>query len=515
MLGQFLPIEETTNVSWAQIPGIIKILSDDTSLETENSQFALFMAINSLTRLFPVITEIIIDIPDIPCLVIVPLFDGKTVKEAIQFFLESTSPKCEVLFKERNESHEVDFTLILGNHKEKNKSSVSIGSNGWISLISVDDSPTCFSSNINPIGAFTAAIIGGMEIFKHLFLKKMDIIEPSWSEYDIRHRLKFIEGSVIFSSFTYETATVEQPNPNLPDAIDVGDLFCIGLGAGGGAVIYTMASFQRNVNGNIILVDPDELKQSNMNRYIYSNKTDAYFERKKTDVTSELLQRYTNLNVEAFPVSYQLFSKKYTEKMDVVISTVDTKVSKQAIQWDIPRIIFDAGVIQTEFYLRRIDLGKSLCLVCLEKQTSEKTPEHLASEIIGLTTEEIIQLRSENAVITSEHIEKMEEKTIIHNFTLPKLGERFSDWWLDHCGEIAITKTQERIPLPFATILPGILIAGEIIKEKYFKDYSLENHYLYNMVSLPPYEQLFFKPKTDCALCSKEITIKIFRDRYS
>ena len=160
-------------------------------------------------------------------------------------------------------------------------------------------------------------------------------------------------------------------------------------------------------------------------------------------------------------------------------------------------------------------MGKSLCLVCLEKTTTEKTPEQLASEIIGLPPGEIIRLRSENALITQEHIDQMEELSKVNNFILPDLGERFGDWWLDHCGEVAITKTQERIPLPFATVLPGIFIAGEIIKEKYFPKNIVDNHYFYNMLSLPQDGQHFFKPNDECALCSKQFTLKMFQKKHS
>lgn len=513
MLRQFIPIDKHSNDLWYKIPGVVKILSDDNNLGTINSQLSLFMAINSLTRVFPVITKIVIDIPNNSSLVKIPLFDGKTIKESISFFLESTSPECEVIFNELDE-YDVDVTLIFGSCNDKNRPSVNIGSDGWISFISTNDSPIYFSSNTNPIGAFTSAIIGSMEIFKHLFLKKANIVEPSWSDYDIRHRLKLIEEPIAFSSFTYETTNADRLNPSLPAEIDIGDVFCIGIGAGGGAALYSLASFQRNLRGKIILVDPDELKQNNRNRYIYSKKADADVERKKTAIASELLHRFTQLDVETYPTSYQRFSKENTENMDIVISTVDTKESKQAIQWDIPRIILDAAVIQTEFYLRRVDLGKSMCLVCLERQTTDKTSEQLASKIIGLTTDEIIRLRSENAIIKQRHVNQMKKMAAIHNFTLPKPGERFGDWWLDHCGDIALTQTQERIPLPFATILPGIFIAGEVIKERHYSEYCLDNHYFYNMISSPSDGQVQFKPKADCALCSKDISLKIFKKRF-
>lgn len=517
MLGHFIPTKQPEYTAWDDISGNVRIVSDDINLRLENAQYSLFMAVNSLSRLYPIVNEIFIDMPDMPRLVDVPLFNGDTIFEAIRSFTELTQPKCKIGFIDGERMHDSDITLHVGSQKESGKYDVSIGSDGWIAIISKGNSGTGFSSNVNPIGAYTAALIGGMEVFKHLILKKADIIQPEWTEYDIRHQIKFIEDTIFFSSLTYEVGYNEFDNPPLPDKVDLGELIVVGVGAGGGAALYTISSLNKKVIGNLILVDPDELKPGNMNRYVYSKKDDADKERKKIDVIYDfLIKNFEDLCIKRYPVSYQDFMRiENKEKMDVVISTVDTKDSKQAIQWDIPRVILDAAVVQSEFYIRRVDLGSSLCMVCLDKQTITKTPEELASEVIGIDGEEIVRLRSENAIIEAGHIKKMREMSVIHNFTLPTIGERFGDWWLDHCGEIAISKTYQRIPLPFATILPGVFIAGEIIKEKYFSRYVLDNHYFYNMMSLPLDGQTKYKPKQGCILCSKEPAIKMFKEKYS
>lgn len=516
LLNQLIPSKKIEHKEWASIPGNVLITADEDMLKFANAQYALFLAVNSISRLFPVITKINVLTADTVSSLEVPLFAGKTIRDAIQFFSMKLNSKC--LIEIVDDQHcEWDVSLSIGRSKIDKNPSISIGSDGWIAYISTDDFETKVTSKVNPIGAYTAASIGGMEVFKYIFYKKANILAVKKDEFDVRWRLKFLDGHMSFSTFSYEIEEDNYENPELPCEIDVGKLFIIGLGAGGGATSYTLASLPL-LTGNITLVDPDEITPSNMNRYIYSLNEDSILRKKKVDVIHGILkEKFNVLDIKKISKSYQDYIKEQKiEKMDLVVSTVDTKKSKMDIQWDMPRVILDAAVVQTEFYLRRVDLGSSLCIICShQSDPEERSPEELASEIIGIPVEEIVKLRSENAPLELKHIEAMKKASKTYGFILPAAGERFGDWWLLHCGEIVIAKTQERLPLPFATILPGILIAGEIIKERYFPQRVLRNHLIYDMVALPSQRRIIeIKPKSNCIFCSNPTTLNLFKDEY-
>jgi len=74
--------------------------------------------------------------------------------------------------------------------------------------------------------------------------------------------------------------------------------------------------------------------------------------------------------------------------------------------------------------------------------------------------------------------------------------------------------TPERIPLPFATVLPGIFLAGEVIKEHCFPHAVIQNWYAYDMINVPRNGPTLLKPVADCIFCSRSKTNEIFQDKF-
>lgn len=515
MIKQLLSKGRINTKKWAEEPGTALIIADEKSLKTANGQFALCMAINVLSRLYPILTHIGLSVPASAAFSVnVPLFTKDKVLDAIMDFVNRLQPDCKVECVDTT-SGSWDVVLSIGPSKANLKNMISIASDEWIAYTSTDKLATAFTEKTNPIGAYAAACIGGMEVFKKVFLKKSNLLLPQKAQFDVRWRLKFIEGQIGFSAFDYKVNGNSINNPLLPSTIDLGDLCIAGVGAGGGAVAYTLASL-RDLEGRLTLIDPDEVKPGNMNRYVYALQTDAAGNWSKVEAVEELFKNSKKLDVQGNPYSYQEL-KEYQKigNIDVLISTVDTKETRRNMQWDMPRVILDAAVVLTDFYIRRVDLGQSPCLLCTHKAKEvERSPEEIVSEVIGLSVREIVRLRSINARLTQEHINRMIKSSEKYGFALPSVGERFSDWWMMHCGELVLPATQERFPLPFATILQGILIAGEVIKERYFPKDVLRNYYSYDMINLPPSGMTPMKPVSDCIFCSLPVTKKVYTKKY-
>ena len=501
---------------WGDVSGSALIIADERSLRTANGQFALCTAINTLSRLYPILTYIGLSIPASAVFSIdVPLFTKDRVLDAAIEFTNKLQLDCKVECIDTPHGN-WDAVLSIGPLKTNLKNMVSIASDGWIAYASTDELVPVFTEKTNPIGAYAAACIGGMEVFKKVFLKKSNLLLPKKANSDARWRLKFIRGQISFSAFDYRVNVNSTNNPRLPSTVDLGDLYIAGVGAGGGAIAYTLASLN-DLKGQLTLIDPDEVKPGNMNRYVYALEKDSAGNKPKVKAVEELFEAFKKLDVQAYPYPYQeLKASGKIDNIDVLISAVDTKETRRQMQWDMPRIILDAAVVVTDFYIRRVEIGQSPCLLCTHKAREvERSLEEIVSEVIGLSATEIVRLRSTNACMTQKHINQMIKSSEKYGFTLPSAGERFSDWWMMHCGELVLPATQERIPLPFATILPGILIAGEVIKERYFPKDVLQNYYSYNMINLPPNGMTPMKPVHDCIFCSLPLTKEIYMKKYA
>ena len=200
---------------------------------------------------------------------------------------------------------------------------------------------------------------------------------------------------------------------------------------------------------------------------------------------------------------------------DLLISTVDTGQTRVDIQWDLPKIILDAAVAGTWFYINRIEFGESACLGCRFYQNgSSESIETRLSKVIGLTVDVIKSLRANNSVIDMSYIETMKPFSEKHNFTLPKAGEHFQDWFLYHCSEIPVDgQLHIQIPVPFATVIPGILLAGEVIKQRHFKDYTFRDYFSYDVFAISMDSLETIKKRKDCPICSNQSTVNRYKKK--
>lgn len=200
--------------------------------------------------------------------------------------------------------------------------------------------------------------------------------------------------------------------------------------------------------------------------------------------------------------------------MDLVVSTVDTDQTRRDIQWDLPRIILDAASVGTEYYVLRVDLGEGACLHCTHEPPTEAL-EPALSRLTGLSTEDILSLRKNNGRFTLTHVSTMRSFCERNKIPLPKVGERFSDWLVDHCGEIRLPVQNVTVPIPHATILPGILIAGEIIKERHYNAYKLSNMYVQDIFSIPSKGyRTHLAPREDCQFCRNERVMNRYSEKH-
>jgi hypothetical protein len=513
MLQQQLQISVEQAKRWAGLPFRVRLQADRKFADSPNGQYALALSLNVLSRFHPIVTDLDIFVDSsLQLKTSIPLLQGGSLEASLSHLVDRLGSPVRTSFNPQ--ASKCDALLSVGNTDSAHEFKITIASDGWNAFVAKDDLSSIPSSNVgNPIGAYVSACLGSGEIFKRAFCLKGDTLLGARTAYDPRHRVKRLEGTLSFSALDYGINSDHSPNPSLPEIVDVGDVCIAGVGAGGGACAYSLASVSQVV-GHLILIDPDEVRISNLNRYVYALKADGAESVSKVFAAAKLFGS-RRVAVTAFAGPYLDFIKTWKQGFgDLVISTVDTAQARRDIQWDIPRIILDAASTGTEYYVMRVDLGEGPCLECTH-EPSEDSLEAFLSRIIGLSSEEILELRRGNGRFTSNHIAKMRSACQSNAIPVPQIGEVFSDWLANHCGEMKLQSQHLTVPLPHATIMPGILLAGEVIKERYFPAYRISNTFFHDVFSMPNKSYGYHNARRpSCQFCGDASVMNRYHQKY-
>jgi len=489
----------------------VQLSIDKDLAETANGQMALVMAANLLSRMAPLVTHLEVLVPErIPLRHPIPLLRGDELKFAVSSFLRDIRCGTHVRVSS-TPSIDPDVILAMGEMLDPLAEHVSIASEGWLAHVSWQELHGRIDcSKINPMGAYAAACLGAAEVCRSALLSvfpRETLVKP----------ILLARDPLSFSTFTYGVNNALAPNPDLPEGIGLGATSIIGVGAGGGAVVYLLASLS-NLCGRLALVDPDEINHSNLNRYIHATQMHANQQVSKVELGRRLLAHHACLEVLPLDASYDqgVTALRRAGYLDLLVSTVDTGIARREIQQDLPRVILDAAVTSRgEYLVARIDLGVGPCLECLHPPGAEPSNEEVAwSHITGLPLEEVIHLKKNNARFEQDHLDIIAQN--LGGCFIPSLHDRWSDWVQQQCGRLQLNpQVLLEIPIPFSTALPGILVGGEIIKERCFPAYRLNNVLYHDLLSLPtrhyPASRI---PREDCRFCQDGDALALYHKRY-
>jgi molybdopterin/thiamine biosynthesis adenylyltransferase len=497
---------------WGMIQGRVAVVLGREASFTKNGQLAFFTAINLLARLHPVVTEIDVHIEtDGAVLVHAPLFDGYKLSHVVQHFAASLNSPVAIALRPES-SYLGDAVVALTAGTFHSGMQISFGSDGW-NLFLDSGGPCSFSDRFNSVGSMSAACLAASEAFKRVFIMKANRLDL---HPDSVPPMPLLNGRSSISTLVYAASADDVPNPDLPTELDIGRTTVVGVGAGGGACLYALATLP--LYGELWAIDPDVVNPHNLNRYVYATDEDARTLRKKVNVLNQFLSSRI-LKCCSFDTPFLDFKSAHPDwPRDLVVSTVDTAEARHAIQWEIPRIILDAAVSQSTFYVHRVELGQSACLKCTHGASSEQTDIVRAiSAVIGMDYGEVCGIYFDNMPLTEETARHIGQNVIPRGIRAPTKGMTLRDWVMLHCGQLKLTAgSGMTLPIPFATVLPGILLAGEIIKERYFPTYVVKYRVNHDVFGLPSdWLVTPLNPKQDCPLCGDEAVKKIYRNLYS
>lgn len=484
----------------------VAITSNQTS--NANAQIALLTAVNLSLRIDPVIDALYIGIPDGPLVTRYPGTEASTIHQALENMADWID--CDVdLFLCDPGAGDAKATLALGRtQRDTSAPEVAIASNGWTVNLAAGRADDNFGEQLNPVGASYAACLGIAEMFKVL-TRSSGVENPGFNISPVE--------ALTFSAYDYTVGNEITKNPDLPETLDLTGTSVIGTGAGGGALTLTLALLPELV-GRLGLVDSDEVTITNLNRYLWVGAGDTG--RPKVSTLKDLLDRWhPQLDVTPVPEPFESVSNgDHDIPMELVASTVHTAEARQEIQWELPGTVLDAGVNDRGDYVTaRIRFGESECLGCKYPpgRSGRRRELNALADRIGLDRTEVQRLNQNNGTFTRGQVNTVQQAASRDpDLIPPTVGERFSDWYHRHCGHLEIEGGGEPVPIPFLPVAAGVLLAGEVIKDRMGLRGKLSDRFLHNIFCRP--KSILHRetiPAPDCVICGED-SREIHREKW-
>jgi len=169
----------------------------------------------------------------------------------------------------------------------------------------------------------------------------------------------------VFSFFSYDLDRVSPPIRDIRIAATL-----VGAGGVGAGFVRAIAALSHRVSGSLDLIDDDVLTTDNLNRVSFATLASALVGTQKVVEAEALLRSCCpNLTVVGYPETFDTYKQRTPRRADrlydVVITGLDDDQIRWEIQRDLPRILID-GATGKDMVARveRVEFGRYGCLGC-------------------------------------------------------------------------------------------------------------------------------------------------------
>lgn len=323
---------------------------------------------------------------------------------------------------------------------------------GWI--VDLGDRIEDQPALMNPIGPLAAAALGAGEIFKALF---------ALSHPDTTASRRFEAARGRFSFFDY---TPDGQSPALtPVEIDA---FLVGAGGVAAGTITTLGELGPHISGSLRLIDHDMLNSDSLNRVSYARWRSAVNRASKVSEAKFYLDaRLANLDVGDYPMQFSEFKRllaprRSDRRYEVIVTALDDDDVRHEVQREFPCVLVDAATGRdANCRIERVLLGEWACLGCTRRPA-------------------------------------------------PAMAEAAHD------GECGSFPDEHAPSVSFLSALPGILAAGELLKQALGGAGSLRGAFEH-IFTYGPNGDLRHEmaPSADCAVgCGKTSVLRAYETKY-
>lgn len=258
------------------------------------------------------------------------------------------NPACEIL--SANGGH--DATLCWACPAVA-PGAITVAPAGWEVLVDLPDAARELPSNM--LTSLAAGAVGAAEVFRQIFA-------------DFLRSGRTGAGPGRFNVLT--EAPTSASLPDLPSDIAVGRVHLVGAGAIGQAMVYTLARV--SVTGTIVVIDPEDVSLSNLQRYVLTSDTDVGVS--KCGVVERVLKN--KLDIVSVCASWSA-DLAQAANAEVICAGVDSEDARIALQASLPRRIYNAWTQPDDVgWSRHERFGVEPCAACLYWPTRRRPSYH-------------------------------------------------------------------------------------------------------------------------------------------
>ena len=260
------------------------------------------------------------------------------------------NPVCEI-----NTSKDRGEKLLWGSAQAAG--TVSVCASGWSVLLDSASSETEIQK-ATPMAALAAAALGVGELFRAVFSNILPAGRGG-------------PQPAVVNLVTLDESI--DPLPDLTDAIDLGVVHLAGAGAVGQGMLYALRQLP-GVSGRLIVVDPEAVALSNLQRYVLSMDGDV-----GTTKVTVAQRAFTDTKIEVVAVeSAWGTDERSTSVVETVAVALDTAAARIGVQAGLPRALYNAWTQPTDLGWSRHEVfgGEEPCLACLYTPSGLRPSQH-------------------------------------------------------------------------------------------------------------------------------------------
>jgi hypothetical protein len=389
------------------------------------------------------------------------------------------NPDCEF-----NSDHHDSDTGVCWGHEGSRRTEVNVQVDAW--TVRVGGTSAYENKRTNCVVALAGAAVAAGELFRAVFAEFLPADRRNRSSYD----LQLLDG-------------LSAP---MPSNISLGRICLVGAGAIGQAVIYTLA--HAPVQGEIVVIDPERISLSNLQRYILATDDDVGASKCKIAARALVGSKLAFQGIEA------VWGRSGVEgHAERVCTALDSERARIEVQSSLPKAIYNAWTQPTDLgWSRHESFGQEPCLACLYWPQGERPSQHvLIARALKLDEARILAYLVHNIPVDAAlepgqvprlpglplptNIESWFQHPLLHDIAKgmgadvrdlsPWKGKRVDELYRDgicggaiigaHKGELPVEVT---VPLAHQSALAGIMVAMELLLASSPELHRFRNHYM-------------------------------------
>lgn len=402
---------------------------------------------------------------------------------------------------------------------------ISVSARGWTVLVGATNAQDLYSSN--PLATFAAASVAASELFRSVFSRFLNLRGPN-------------------AAYTLGLLGTSVGTPALPTAIDLGRVHLVGAGAIGQAMIGVLAEIP--VSGELVVIDPETVTLSNLQRYILSGDTDVGAS--KVALAARTL---AHTKLRCIGVQRQWGSEIGNfQSIETVCTALDTARARIDVQASLPHAIYNAWTQPSDIgWSRHERFGEDPCLACLYWPRGQRPSQHtqIATalrqhelRVLGYLAQRVpvdmplveAQIPRIPSIPVPPNVKSWCEHSLLDDIAraldvepidlAPWKGRLLADLYREGiCGggiistQMGLVPTDVAVPMAHQSVLAGVMLATTLVSSRSEELRSRRGasvEYRLDMNAAPPRMVQTPRKKTPSCICSDSDFINQFEAKW-